>query len=249
MEESELKKLRKPENVLKKRKVSDRIRVRQAKAQVENQHRNKRQAKKVPGGKFKRAERFIQQYRVKERDDIRLVRHAKVQEKGETDLLQRPLFVVRLRGVSKIHPKVQQVFDILHLKNVNHGSFQFNNRTTKALLKVVEPYVTWGFPSLKIIRELIYKRAHCRNDGKKLPLNDNALIEEKLGQHGIICIEDLVHELYTLGSNFTTVVNFLEPFQLSAPSSGWKKKRQQFMKGGDCGSREGKINSLLRTMI
>lgn len=36
-----------------------------------------------------------------------------------------------------------------------------------------------------------------------------------LGKHGIICIEDLIHELYTVGPHFKEANNFLHPFQLS----------------------------------
>lgn len=66
---------------------------------------------------------------------------------------------------------------------------------------------------------------------------------------GLVCVEDLIHELYTLGTNFKSVCNFLWPIQLSAPSTGWKKKRQRFSVGGDYGCRDERINSLLRSMI
>ncbi|OUM55912.1 hypothetical protein BVG19_g5531 [[Candida] boidinii] len=52
-------------------------------------------------------------------------------------------------------------------------------------------------------------------------LNDNNFIEEKLGDHGIICVEDIIHEIVTLGDNFKTVCNFLKPFELNPPINGW----------------------------
>ena len=36
-----------------------------------------------------------------------------------------------------------------------------------------------------------------------------------LGKYGIICIEDLIHEIYTVGPHFKEANNFLHPFQLS----------------------------------
>jgi hypothetical protein len=43
------------------------------------------------------------------------------------------------------------------------------------------------------------------------------LLQQALGKHNIICIEDLVHEIFTVGPNFKAVTNFLWPFKLSAP--------------------------------
>lgn len=39
---------------------------------------------------------------------------------------------------------------------------------------------------------------------------------QNLGKYGIICIEDLVHEIFTVGPNFKAVNNFLWPFKLSS---------------------------------
>jgi hypothetical protein len=39
---------------------------------------------------------------------------------------------------------------------------------------------------------------------------------QSLGKHGIICIEDLIHEIYTVGPHFKEASNFLWPFQLSS---------------------------------
>ena len=35
-----------------------------------------------------------------------------------------------------------------------------------------------------------------------MPIADNSIIEKALGDRGIICIEDLVHEIFTVGDNF-----------------------------------------------
>ena len=39
---------------------------------------------------------------------------------------------------------------------------------------------------------------------------------QALGKNNIICIEDLVHEIYTVGPAFKQASNFLWPFKLSA---------------------------------
>jgi len=56
---------------------------------------------------------------------------------------------------------------------------------------------------------LIYKRGYGKVDGKRIPLTDNRIIEASLGKYGITCVEDLVHEIYTVGPNFKKANNFL----------------------------------------
>ncbi|RRT54309.1 hypothetical protein GW17_00007149 [Ensete ventricosum] len=69
-----------------------------------------------------------------------------------------------------------------------------------------------------------------------------------LGKYGIICMEDLVHEIMTVGPHFKEANNFLWPFKLKAPLGGLKKKRRHYVEGGDAGNREDYINELIRRM-
>ena len=86
-------------------------------------------------------------------------------------------------------------------------------------------------------------------NGNRTPITSNDLIEESLGKHGIICVEDLIHEIFTVGPNFKYASNFLWPFKLNTPTGGWRKKTNHFVEGGDFGCREDKINNLLRNMV
>ena len=117
------------------------------------------------------------------------------------------------------------------------------------LFRFSEPYVAWGSPNLKSVRELIYKRGFVKYDGKRVPITSNDLIEDKLGKYDIICVEDLIHEIVTVGKNFKYASNFLWPFKLNTPTGGWRKKTTHFVEGGDFGNREDKINNLLRLMV
>ena len=45
-----------------------------------------------------------------------------------------------------------------------------------------EPYVTWGVPNLKSVRELIYKRGFLKVEGKRTPITSNDLVENNLGK-------------------------------------------------------------------
>lgn len=62
------------------------------------------------------------------------------------------------------------------------GTLQVN-KATMNMLRYVEPYITWGFPNLKSVRELIYKRGYGKVTGKigennRIALTDNTVIEK-----------------------------------------------------------------------
>lgn len=63
------------------------------------------------------------------------------------------------------------------------------------MLRIVEPFIAYGYPNLKSVRELVYKRGYGKINKQRIPLTDNAIIEESLGSLGIVCIEDLIHEV------------------------------------------------------
>ena len=46
-------------------------------------------------------------------------------------------------------------------------------------------------------------------------------LEKALGEQGIVCMEDLIHEIVTCGPNFKKANNFLWPFKLSNPKGGF----------------------------
>lgn len=198
---------------------------------------------------FKRAEKYIKEYRIKERDEIRLARHARKHDNFYVPPQAKLAFVVRIRGINGIHPKPRKVMQLLRLRQINNGTFLKLNKATTEMLRLAEPYLTWGYPNLKSVRELIYKRGFGKVDGRRVPLTDNSVIEEKLGQFGIICMEDLIHEILTVGPHFKQANNFLWWFKLNTPNGGWKKKNNHFVDGGDYGNREDKVNTLLKRMI
>jgi len=116
-------------------------------------------------------------------------------------------------------------------------------------LTLKKPYVAWGTPNLKSVRELIYKRGFVKVKGQRIPIESNETIEKSLGKWDIICVEDLIHEIFTVGPNFKYASNFLWPFKLNNPTGGWRKKTNHFVEGGDFGNREDLINQLLRKMV
>lgn len=158
-------------------------------------------------------------------------------------------FVMRIRGINGVHPKPRKVMQLFRLRQINNGVFVRLNKATIHMLRIAEPFIAWGYPNLKSVRELVYKRGYGKVGNQRIPLTDNALIEKHLGRFGIICMEDLIHEIYTVGPNFKYAANFLWPFKLNTPNGGWRRKYNHFNDGGDFGLREDSINPLLRRMV
>jgi len=198
---------------------------------------------------FKRAEKYVSEYRKQERDIVRMKRQARQHGNYYVDAQPKLAFVMRIRGINGVSPKPRKVMQLLRLRQINNGVFVKLNKATINMLRIAEPYIAWGYPNLKSIRDLIYKRGFGRVNGQRIALSDNSVVEKRLGKMNIICVEDLIHEIQTVGPHFKQANNFLWHFKLNNPRGGWRKKVVHYVEGGDFGNREDKINSLLRVMI
>merc|ERR1719240_2169933 len=161
---------------------------------------------------YKSAEKYVKEYRALAKQRVRMHRQAKAAGNHFVDGEAKLAFVVRIRGLNDMHPKTKK---ILHLRQMNMGVFMKISKAATEMLKRVEPYISYGYPNVKSVRDLIYKRGYGKVNKNRIPLNDNSVIEGALGNTcGIKCMEDLVHEIVTVGPNFTKANNFLWPFKL-----------------------------------
>lgn len=223
-----------PEILLKKRKDRDRKRLEKQQQAIEKQLEQKRKnAKRLK--KFVRVETLISNYKSNELEKKRIQHITKHQQReGVSEAQNEPeclLFLIRIpdhvKGLS-IPRKARTVLRLLRLETPNTGVFVKKNSTTSPLLQLILPYVVAGTPSLASVRHLFQKRACIsladeESESQKIvKLDNNGAVEDKFGDDlGLICIEDLVHEIVTLGDNFKPVTFWLMPFKLNAPVSGW----------------------------
>ncbi|KAF6221813.1 hypothetical protein HO133_001781 [Letharia lupina] len=234
-----------PETLLKKRKSQEKAREERS-AELE---KKKKAQKEKRGVIFKRAESYVKEYRDSEREKIRLSRLAKQEGNFYVPGEPKLVFVVRIKGINKMAPKPRKIMQLLRLLQINNGVFVKLTKATSEMLKIVEPYIAYGYPSITTVRDLIYKRGYGKINKQRIPLTNNQIIEENLGKFGIICMEDLVHEIVTVGPTFKQASNFLWPFKLSNPTGGFRtRKFKHFVEGGDLGNREEKINALIKQM-
>ncbi|XP_014236365.1 60S ribosomal protein L7-like [Trichogramma pretiosum] len=234
-----------PESVLKRRKRRDVAKAARLQTSIKNKTRYHEKRQEI----FKRAEQYSKEYRIKEREEIRNIRMAKKFGNYYIPSEARLAFVIRIRGVNQIAPKPRKILKLFRLKQINNGVFIKLNKATTNMLRIIEPYVTWGYPNLKSVKELVYKRGFAKINKQRIPITSNGIIAKGLSNKNIICTEDLIHEIFTVGDKFKYASNFLWPFKLNTPTGGWRKKTNNYVEGGDFGNREEKINELLRRMV
>merc|ERR1712093_690922 len=62
------------------------------------------------------------------------------------------------RARVRMHRQAKKILQIMRLRQINLGVFMKVSKAATEMLKRVEPYLVYGYPNLKSVRELIYKR-------------------------------------------------------------------------------------------
>ncbi|CAD7693846.1 unnamed protein product [Nyctereutes procyonoides] len=184
---------------------------------------------------YEKAKHYHKEYRQMYRIEIRMARMARKDGNFYVPAEPKLAFVIRIRDIN----------GLLCFRQIFSGTFVKLNKASVNILRIVEPYIAWGYPNPKSVNELIYQHGYGKINKKRIALTDNTLIARSLGKYGIICMEDLIHEIYTVGKRFKEANNILWPFKLSSPHSGMKKKTTHFVEGGDAGNREDQTIGLL----
>jgi ribosomal protein L30/L7E len=65
-------------------------------------------------------------------------------------------------GINQVPPKTKKILRLLRLLQVNNGVFVRLNAASQKMLTLVDPWIAYGYPNLKSVRELIYKRGHVK---------------------------------------------------------------------------------------
>lgn len=85
-------------------------------------------------------------------------------------------------SINNVSPKPRKVLQLFRLRQINNGTFIKLNKATINMIRLIDPYVAWGYPNLKTVRELVYKRGFGKVNGRRTPLTDNSIIEQQLGK-------------------------------------------------------------------
>jgi len=208
----------------------------------------KRAIQKLRRKAIKRAERYHSEYTNDLKRSINLKRQAKSTGSIYVPAEPKLAFVIRIRGINGVSPRVKKILQLLRLRQIHNGVFVRLNAAIVKMLRLVEPYIAYGYPNLKTVKQLVYKRGFAKLKGQRVAIDSNFVISNAMKKYNIVCVEDVIHEIYTVGPKFKQVNNFLWPFQLSSPKGGFKSITKHFIEGGDAGNREKYINNLIRRM-
>lgn len=199
---------------------------------------------------YAKAQAYEQEYEALEKTAIANRREAKANGQIFVAPEEKLVFVIRIRGIIGVSPKVKKILQLLRLRQIHNGVFVRVNAATINMLRLVEPFIAYGYPNLKSVRDLLYKRGYVKLSGQRVPISSNDVIKAGLGDKGFECIEDIVHEIYTVGPEFKAVANFVWPIKLTSPKGGViGKKLNHFNEGGACGQQGDKINRLIKQML
>lgn len=234
-----------PETVLKRRKRL----LEEQKKKFSDRKESSKLAQKKKTLYLKRAQKFANDYALRESQ----LENQRVQAMENGHFFVEPeaklAIVIRVRGLKSVAPKAKKALRLLRLRQVNAAVFVKLNKASINMLKLVEPFVAWGYPSLDTVRKLLYKRGYIKFGGNRVAIQSNEIVEKVLGNKDVICLEDMLNQIYTVGDNFKHVNNALWPFKLRHPRHGYRSIKKHFVEGGDCGNREEYINELLDRMI
>jgi len=235
-----------PENLKKKTERNVKLAA-EKKAAIEERRANN---KVIRHNLKMRALKYEKQYKANERDLIAKRRMARASGNFFVEPEAKLMFVIRITGINKLAPKPRKILKLLRLDQLHKGVFVKVTRPMLNMLKYIQPYIISGYPSLAVTKELIMKRGFGKVNKQRIPLDNNQIIADNLGKYGIMGMDDLINEIYTVGPNFKQASNFLWAFKLSSPKGGFVRKVHGFneLRGGDWGNREEMINELIRRM-
>lgn len=64
-------------------------------------------------------------------------------------------------------------------------------------------------PTRKVLKTIIERRGFCKVANVYVPIKSNALVEEQLGDKGLICVDDVVTQLLRGGDYFEDALQFV----------------------------------------
>ena len=244
MEGAEEKKKKVPavtKTLKKKRKNFSELKIKRLRKKFERKMLQKARRKLI----YEKAKHYHKKYRQMYRTEIRMARMAWKASNFCVPTQPKLTFVLRIRGSNGVSPKVCKVLQLLSLRQIFNGTFVKLNKASINMLRVVEPYIAWGYPKLKSVNELICKRGYGKINKKWIALTDNALWARSLGNTDSSAWKIWFMRSILLENVSKKQTTSCGPLNCLLHEVEWRKKATHFVEGGDAGNREDQINRLL----
>merc|ERR1740130_1559715 len=93
------------------------------------------------------AVKYAAEYAKEDSDLIEAKRAAKKAGNFYVEGEAKIAFVIRTRGINKLSPKCKKIMQLLRLRQLHNGVFVRMSSATINMIRMVEPYVTYGYPT------------------------------------------------------------------------------------------------------
>ena len=83
---------------------------------------------------------------------------------------------------------MKKILQLFRLRQIHNGVFVRVNAATIKMLRLIEPFIAYGYPNLKSTRDIIYKRGFGKVTGSRIPISCNTVVEAGLGKTLIVYV-------------------------------------------------------------
>ena len=87
---------------------------------------------------------YLKEYAAAEKTLVAERRAARAAGDYFVDPQAKLAFVIRIRGINGVSPKVRKILQLLRLRQIFNGAFVKLNRATLQMLQLIKPYIAWG---------------------------------------------------------------------------------------------------------
>jgi large subunit ribosomal protein L7e len=193
--------LYKAETILRHRNRISEINERKSKQKLESIQIQK-QKQRVPKNDVKKPEELVTNYREQQKNFASY----KLRKRASTDSIELEngslVLIIRIRGDKHLSPQQKGIFRKLQLKKQHEAHFFVVSEDLKRLIRSIENFIVYGYVTKATVKSLINKRGYLRIEKEVKPINSNKVVEDTLGSLGMVCIEDVVSEIFNRGQNF-----------------------------------------------
>jgi large subunit ribosomal protein L7e len=92
----------------------------------------------------KKAQQYEENYKSSIAAEATARREAKLTGQIYVPAQPKVAFVIRIRGINQLNPRVVRILRLLRLRQLHNGTFVRLNKASINLLRRVEPYITFG---------------------------------------------------------------------------------------------------------
>jgi len=143
-----------PENILKKRARD----AKTLKALKDSRVKAKTDRKAARAVAKTNAEKYFNEYQATDSALVKAKRDAKANGSFYVEGEPKVALIVRIRGIRKLAPKPKKILQLFRLRQLHNAVFVKLNKATWNMIKMVEPFITYGYPSRQTVSKLVYKR-------------------------------------------------------------------------------------------